>query len=141
MLNKVLGYILFPSRYGTGCFLLYNVGSRPVFSEHGLLSTVGYKLGPDKPAAYALEGSVAVAGAASVWLKDRLGCIDDVADVETLAARVPDSADCYFVPAFSGLFAPYWRPDARGVICGMTQFTSREHLCRAALESVAFQTR
>uniref|UniRef100_A0A667XRD7 Probable glycerol kinase n=1 Tax=Myripristis murdjan TaxID=586833 RepID=A0A667XRD7_9TELE len=127
--------------YGTGCFLLRNTGSKPVMSDHGLLTTVAYKLGRDKPACYALEGSVAIAGAVVRWLKDNLGIIDGSEELEKLAASVGTSYGCYFVPAFSGLYAPYWEPSARGIICGLTQFTNRSHLAFAALEAVCFQTR
>ncbi|KAK1169740.1 glycerol kinase-like isoform X3 [Acipenser oxyrinchus oxyrinchus] len=127
--------------YGTGCFLLYNTGQKPVMSEHGLLTTVAYKLGRDKPACYALEGSVAIAGAVVCWLKDNLGIIESPEEVEKLAASVGTSYGCYFVPAFSGLYAPYWEPSARGIICGLTQFTNRSHIAFAALEAVCFQTR
>nr|XP_017210931.1 glycerol kinase isoform X3 [Danio rerio] len=123
--------------YGTGCFLLKN----PVMSDHGLLTTVAYKLGRDKPACYALEGSVAIAGAVVRWLKDNLGIIQTSTELEKLAADVGTSYGCYFVPAFSGLYAPYWEPSARGIICGLTQFTNRSHLAFAALEAVCFQTR
>lgn len=126
--------------YGTGCFLMFQTGEQIVPATNGLLSTVAYKLG-EAPANYALEGSVAVAGALVQWLRDQLGIIRNSADVEALARSVPDTGDCYIVPAFSGLFAPYWRPDARGTITGMTRYTSRAHLARAALEAVAFQTR
>ncbi|RXM31667.1 Glycerol kinase [Acipenser ruthenus] len=127
--------------YGTGCFLLYNTGQKPVMSEHGLLTTVAYKLGRDKPACYALEGSVAIAGAVVCWLKDNLGIIQSPEEVEKLAVSVGTSYGCYFVPAFSGLYAPYWEPSARGIICGLTQFTNRSHIAFAALEAVCFQTR
>ncbi|XP_067297641.1 glycerol kinase isoform X4 [Pseudorasbora parva] len=127
--------------YGTGCFLLKNVGTKPVMSDHGLLTTVAYKLGRDKPAYYALEGSVAIAGAVVRWLKDNLGIIQTSTELEKLAADVGTSYGCYFVPAFSGLYAPYWEPSARGIICGLTQFTNRSHLAFAALEAVCFQTR
>ncbi|XP_016411174.1 glycerol kinase-like isoform X4 [Sinocyclocheilus rhinocerous] len=127
--------------YGTGCFLLKNVGTKPVMSDHGLLTTVAYKLGRDKPACYALEGSVAIAGAVVRWLKDNLGIIQTSTELEELAADVGTSYGCYFVPAFSGLYAPYWEPSARGIICGLTQFTNRSHLAFAALEAVCFQTR
>ncbi|XP_041114929.1 glycerol kinase-like isoform X2 [Polyodon spathula] len=127
--------------YGTGCFLLYNTGQKPVMSEHGLLTTVAYKLGRDKSACYALEGSVAIAGAVVCWLKDNLGIIQSPEEVEKLAASVGTSYGCYFVPAFSGLYAPYWEPSARGIICGLTQFTNRSHIAFAALEAVCFQTR
>lgn len=127
--------------YGTGCFLLRNTGSKPVMSDHGLLTTVAYKLGRDKPACYALEGSVAIAGAVVRWLQDNLGIIDSSEELEKLAASVGTSYGCYFVPAFSGLYAPYWEPSARGIICGLTQFTNKRHLAFAALEAVCFQTR
>ncbi|XP_050966264.1 glycerol kinase isoform X2 [Labeo rohita] len=127
--------------YGTGCFLLKNVGTKPVMSDHGLLTTVAYKLGRDKPACYALEGSVAIAGAVVRWLKDNLGIIQTSTELEKLAADVGTSYGCYFVPAFSGLYAPYWEPSARGIICGLTQFTNRSHLAFAAHEAVCFQTR
>lgn len=127
--------------YGTGCFLLRNTGAKPVMSEHGLLTTVAYKLGRDKPACYALEGSVAIAGAVVRWLQDNLGIIGSSEELEKLAASVGTSYGCYFVPAFSGLYAPYWEPSARGIICGLTQFTNKSHLAFAALEAVCFQTR
>ncbi|XP_028851648.1 glycerol kinase-like isoform X2 [Denticeps clupeoides] len=127
--------------YGTGCFLLRNTGTKPVMSDHGLLTTVAYKLGPDRPACYALEGSVAIAGAVVRWLKDNMGIIQSSAEIEKLAASVGTSYGCYFVPAFSGLYAPYWEPNARGIICGLTQFTTRNHLAFAALEAVCFQTK
>jgi glycerol kinase len=128
------------STYGTGTFLLMNTGARPVASQHGLLTTVGYRIGAE-PAVYALEGSVAVTGALIQWLRDSLGLIRDVREVEPLAASVPDSGGAYIVPAFSGLFAPHWRPDARGVIAGLTAFVTKAHLVRAALEATAWQTR
>jgi glycerol kinase len=126
--------------YGTGCFLLLNTGERPVPSSHGLLSTVAYQV-EGSPAVYALEGSVAIAGAGVQWLRDNLGLISAAPEVEALAAGVPDNGGVYFVPAFSGLFAPYWRPDARGVIAGLTRFADRRHLARAVLESTAYQSR
>ena len=125
--------------YGTGNFLIVNTGTEPVRSRHGLLTTVAYRIG-DEPAHYALEGSIAVTGSLVQWLRDNLGIISDSNEVEKLAASVPDSGGAYFVPAFSGLFAPYWRPDARGAIVGMTRFVNRAHLARAALEATAFQT-
>uniref|UniRef100_A0AAX7TDW8 glycerol kinase n=1 Tax=Astatotilapia calliptera TaxID=8154 RepID=A0AAX7TDW8_ASTCA len=128
-------------RYGTGCFLLRNTGTKPVISDHGLLTTVAYKLGKDEPACYALEGSVAIAGAVVRWLKDNMGMVQSSSEIEKLAAAVGTSYGCYFVPAFSGLYAPYWEPSARGIICGLTQFTNRNHLAFAALEAVCFQTR
>ena len=126
--------------YGTGCFMLLNTGTRPVLSENGLLTTVGYKLG-SKPAVYALEGSVAIAGALVQWLRDNLGLIESADDIEALAASVEDNGGVYFVPAFSGLFAPHWRSDARGVIAGLTRYVTKGHLARAALEATAWQTR
>ncbi|XP_076854548.1 glycerol kinase-like isoform X1 [Brachyhypopomus gauderio] len=127
--------------YGTGCFMLQNTGVKPVMSDHGLLTTIAYKLGKDKPAYYALEGSVAIAGAAVRWLKDNLGIINSSSDIEKMATAAGTSYGCYFVPAFSGLYAPYWEPSARGIICGLTQFTNKNHLAFAALEAVCFQTR
>jgi glycerol kinase len=126
--------------YGTGCFLLLNTGERPVLSTHGLLTTVAYKFGA-APACYALEGSVAVTGALVQWLRDNLGLIETSADIETLARTVEDNGGVYFVPAFSGLYAPYWKPGARGVIAGLTRYANKGHLARAVLEATAFQTR
>jgi glycerol kinase len=125
--------------YGTGCFMLMNTGGEPVTSMNGLLTTLAYKIG-DHPAVYALEGSIAIAGALVQWLRDNLGLISRSADVENLAGSVEDNGGIYFVPAFSGLFAPYWRADARGVIVGMTRFINKGHLARAALEATAYQT-
>ena len=125
--------------YGTGCFLLMHTGTTPVPSAHGLLTTVAAKLG-DAPATYALEGSIAIAGALVQWLRDNLGIIKHSEDIEALAASVPDNGDVYFVPAFSGLYAPYWRADARGVLAGLTRFASAGHIARAALEATAYQT-
>jgi glycerol kinase len=126
--------------YGTGCFMLMNTGTKPVASNSGLLTTLAYKFGK-QPACYALEGSVAVTGALVQWLRDNLGIISTSAEVETLANSVDDNGGIYFVPAFSGLFAPYWRSDARGVIVGMTRYINKGHIARATLESTAFQTR
>ncbi|HTQ95923.1 MAG TPA: glycerol kinase GlpK [Candidatus Acidoferrum sp.] len=126
--------------YGTGCFLLMNTGERPVPSTCGLLTTAGYKLGNAK-AVYALEGSVAITGALVQWLRDNLGLIQKSSDIEELARSVPDNGGVYFVPAFSGLYAPYWRSDARGVIAGLTRYANKGHLARAALEATAYQTR
>jgi glycerol kinase len=126
--------------YGTGCFMLLNTGPRPIVSRSGLLTTVGYKIG-DQPAIYCLEGSIAIAGALVQWLRDNLGLIDHSGDVEALAETVEDNGGIYFVPAFSGLFAPHWRTDARGAIVGMTRFVNKGHLARAALEATAYQTR
>lgn len=126
--------------YGTGCFLMFQTGERIIHSQNGLLTTVAYKLG-DSPAQYALEGSIAVAGSLVQWLRDQLGMIRSAPEVEELARQVPDCGDVYIVPAFSGLFAPHWRPDARGVMVGLTRFSNRSHIARAALEAVAFQTR
>jgi glycerol kinase len=126
--------------YGTGNFALLNTGKEIVRSKNGLLSTVCYKFG-DQPAMYALEGSVAVTGSAIQWLRDQLGIITNAAETETLASSVTDTAGVYFVPAFSGLFAPYWRSDARGVIVGLTRAATKAHLARAALEAICYQTR
>ena len=126
--------------YGTGCFLLMNTGERMVPSTYGLLTTVAYKLG-DAPAHYALEGSVAITGALVQWLRDNLGMIERSSDVETLARSVKDNGDVYFVPAFSGLYAPYWKDSARGVIAGLTRYANKGHLARAVLEATAYQTR
>ena len=125
--------------YGTGCFLLMNTGETPVASTSGLVTTVAYQLG-DKPAHYALEGSIAVTGALVQWLRDNLGLIKTSADIESLAASVADNGDVYFVPAFSGLYAPWWRADARGVIAGLTRYATAGHIARAALEATAYQT-
>ncbi|XP_076782048.1 glycerol kinase 2 [Arvicanthis niloticus] len=129
------------STFGTGCFLLCNTGQKCVFSEHGLLTTLAYKLGKDKPVFYALEGSVAIAGAVIRWLRDNFEMIRTSPEVENLAREAGTSYGCYFVPAFSGLYAPYWEPSARGIICGLTQFTNKCHIAFAALEAVCFQTR
>ncbi|WP_374313059.1 glycerol kinase GlpK [Microbacterium sp.] len=126
--------------YGTGNFLLVNTGTDIVRSESGLITTVAYRCG-DEPARYALEGSIAVTGSLVQWLRDNLGIIQRSEDVETLAATVDDNGGAYFVPAFSGLYAPYWRPDARGALVGMTRYVNKGHIARAALESTAFQTR
>jgi glycerol kinase len=126
--------------YGTGNFALLNTGTEIVRSSNGLLSTVCYKFG-DQPAMYALEGSVAVTGSAIQWLRDQLGIISSAAETEALASSVTDTAGVYFVPAFSGLFAPYWRTDARGVIVGLTRAATKAHLARAALEAICYQTR
>ncbi len=126
--------------YGTGCFMLLNTGTTPVASANGLLTTVCYRIGA-APAVYALEGSIAVTGSLVQWLRDNLGVIREARDVEALARSVPDNGGAYFVPAFSGLFAPYWRPDARGALVGLTRFVNLGHIARAALEAVAFQTR
>ena len=126
--------------YGTGCFMLLNTGAQPVASQHGLLTTLGYRIGEEAPV-YCLEGSIAIAGALVQWLRDNLGLIETSAEIETLAATVEDNGDIYFVPAFSGLFAPHWRSDARGVIAGLTGYANRGHICRAVLEATAYQTR
>ena len=126
--------------YGTGCFLIMNTGSRKVPSTSGLLTTVGYQISGSEPV-YALEGSVAVTGALVQWLRDNLGLISASDEVESLAASVEDNGDVYFVPAFSGLFAPHWRSDARGVIAGLTRFARKGHIARAVLEATAYQTR
>jgi glycerol kinase len=126
--------------YGTGCFLLVNTGTQVIQSNKGLLSTLAYKFG-DSPATYALEGSIAITGALVQWLRDNLGLITSSAEIEALASSVTDNGGIYFVPAFSGLFAPYWRSDARGVIVGLTRYINKGHLARAALEATAYQTR
>ena len=126
--------------YGTGCFLIFNTGEEIVHSKNGLLTTLGYKLGDAKPH-YALEGSIAVTGSLIQWLRDNLGMISSAPQVEELAAAVEDNGGVYIVPAFSGLFAPYWRADARGAIVGLTRFANKGHIARAALEATAFQTR
>ncbi len=126
--------------YGTGCFMLLNTGIKPVASKSGLLTTVGYKIG-NQPAVYALEGSIAITGALVQWLRDNLGIIKSSSEVEELARTVEDNGGIFIVPAFSGLFAPYWRSDARGVIVGLTRFINKAHLARAALEATAYQTR
>lgn len=126
--------------YGTGNFMLMNTGTEPIHSKNGLLTTVCYKIG-DAPAVYALEGSIAVTGSLIQWLRDNLDMFSDAPDVEYYAKKVEDNGGAYFVPAFSGLFAPYWRPDARGALVGLTRYVNKNHIARAALESVAYQTR
>ena len=125
--------------YGTGCFLLFNTGARPVASRHGLLTTVAWSQEGRGPL-FALEGSIAITGALVQWLRDNLGMIGSSAEIEPLAAQAEDCGGVYFVPAFSGLFAPHWRSDARGVIVGLSRFATKAHLARAALEATAFQT-
>ncbi len=126
--------------YGTGCFMLLNTGTKAVPSKNGLLTTLGYKIG-NQPAVYALEGSIAITGALVQWLRDNLGMIEKSSDIETLAATVEDNGGAYFVPAFSGLFAPYWKNEARGVIAGLTRYVNKGHIARAVLEATAWQTR
>ncbi|MCA9900563.1 MAG: glycerol kinase GlpK [Ardenticatenaceae bacterium] len=126
--------------YGTGCFMILNTGNKPVPSENGLLTTLCYKFG-EETAVYALEGSIAIAGALVQWLRDNLKMIDSAAEVEELAQTVKDNGGIYFVPAFSGLYAPYWKDDARGVIAGLTRYVNRGHFARATLEATAYQTR
>ncbi len=126
--------------YGTGCFLLLNTGTTPVTSQHGLITTVAYKMDNQKPV-YCLEGSIAIAGALVQWLRDNLGLISSAPEIESLAKTVEDNGGAYFVPAFSGLFAPYWRSDARGVIVGLTRYVNKGHIARAVLEANAYQTR
>jgi len=126
--------------YGTGCFLLMNTGDRLVHSKYGLLTTTAYKLG-EQPVQYALEGSIAVTGALVQWLRDNLGLIQKSSDIEPLAHSVGDNGGVYFVPAFSGLYAPYWKDNARGVIAGLTRYANKGHIARAVLEATAFQTR
>ncbi|WP_031515078.1 glycerol kinase GlpK [Streptomyces sp. NRRL F-5123] len=128
------------STYGTGTFMLMNTGETPVNSYAGLITTVGYRIGDAKPV-YALEGSIAVTGSLVQWMRDQMGLIGTAAEIETLAATVEDNGGAYFVPAFSGLFAPYWRSDARGVIAGLTRYVTKAHLARAVLEATAWQTR
>jgi glycerol kinase len=126
--------------YGTGNFLLLNTGNEPIQSKSGLLTTLGYKIG-DQPAVYVLEGAIAITGALVQWLRDNLGMISSSAEVEELAKSVDDNGGIYFVPAFSGLFAPYWKSDARGVIAGLTRYVNKGHIARAALEATAWQTK
>ncbi|MFI6349367.1 glycerol kinase GlpK [Streptomyces sp. NPDC050560] len=128
------------STYGTGTFMLINTGTKAINSYSGLLTTVGYRIG-DQPAVYALEGSIAVTGALVQWMRDQMGLISTAAEIETLASSVEDNGGAYFVPAFSGLFAPYWRSDARGVIAGLTRYVTKAHIARAVLEATAWQTR
>lgn len=125
--------------YGTGCFLIVNTGGVPKFSDNGLLTTPAYKLGPDAPCIYSLEGSIAIGGAAVSWLKDNMNLITSASEMEELASSVDDTGGVYFVPAFCGLFAPHWRKDARGAILGLTQFTTKAHIARATLAGLAFQ--
>ena len=127
--------------YGTGCFLLYNVGEKPVMSHHGLLATVGYHFGGKRKPVYALEGSIAVAGSAVQFLRNNFKFIEASPDINELAATVKDNGGCVFVTAFSGLFAPYWIDDANGTIFGITQFTERGHIARATMEATCFQTK
>ncbi|MBL8098929.1 MAG: glycerol kinase GlpK [Anaerolineales bacterium] len=126
--------------YGTGCFMLLNTGEKPVQSKAGLLTTLGYKIG-NKKAVYALEGSIAITGALIQWLRDNLSLIQASPEIEALAKSVEDSGGIYFVPAFSGLYAPYWKSDARGVIVGLTRYVNKGHIARASLEATAYQTR
>jgi glycerol kinase len=126
--------------YGTGCFMLMNTGEKAVFSNYGLLTTLAYKFSAE-PACYALEGSIAITGALVQWLRDNLGFIEKSSDIEALARTVSDNGGAYFVPAFSGLYAPHWKDDARGVIVGLTRFVNKGHIARAALEATAFQVR
>ena len=126
--------------YGTGCFLLMNTGTRKIDSTAGLLTTVGYKFG-EQQTHYALEGSIAITGALVQWVRDNLGLIEKSSDIESLARTVNDNGGVYFVPAFSGLYAPYWKDSARGVITGLTRYANKGHIARAALEATAFQTR
>ncbi|HVH86968.1 MAG TPA: glycerol kinase GlpK [Terriglobales bacterium] len=126
--------------YGTGCFLLLNTGKERVISKHGLLTTAAYQFGKEQPH-YALEGSVAITGALVQWLRDNLGIIQSSGEVETLARSVNDNGGVYFVPAFSGLYAPYWQANARGVIAGLTRYANKGHIARASLEATAYQTR
>ncbi|GAV78236.1 FGGY_N domain-containing protein/FGGY_C domain-containing protein [Cephalotus follicularis] len=129
------------STYGTGAFILLNTGEEIIQSKHGLLSTLAFKLGPQAPTNYALEGSIAIAGAAVQWLRDSLGIIASASEIENLALQVESTGGVYFVPAFNGLFAPWWRDDARGVCIGITRFTTKAHIARAVLESMCFQVK
>ncbi|KAI3670460.1 hypothetical protein L1987_87795 [Smallanthus sonchifolius] len=129
------------STYGTGAFILLNTGEEVVKSNHGLLTTLAFKLGKDAPTNYALEGSIAIAGAAVQWLRDSLGIISSAKEIEELAVKVDSTGGVYFVPAFNGLFAPWWRDDARGVLIGITRFTNKSHIARAVLESMCFQVK
>ncbi|KAK8950406.1 Glycerol kinase [Platanthera guangdongensis] len=129
------------STYGTGAFILLNTGDEIIRSSHGLLSTLAYKLGPRAPTNYALEGSIAIAGAAVQWLRDGLGIIGSASEIEDMAGMVENTGGVYFVPAFNGLFAPWWRDDARGVCIGITRFTTKGHIARAVLESMCFQVK
>ncbi|MEV0649850.1 glycerol kinase GlpK [Phytomonospora sp. NPDC050363] len=126
--------------YGTGSFLLLNTGETPVASKAGLVTTLAYRIGDEAPV-YALEGSIAITGALVQWLRDNLGIIDSADEIEALASSVDDTGDCYIVPAFSGLYAPHWRSDARGVICGLTRYITKAHIARAVLEATCWQTR
>jgi glycerol kinase len=141
MLGQRCGEREAKNTYGTGCFLLLHTGAAAVPSTHGLLTTVAHRLGPAAAPAYALEGAVAIAGQGISWLRDGLGVIESAADSEAVAGSVADSGGVYFVPAFSGLLAPWWAPDARGAILGLTQGTTRAHIVRAMLEAICFQTR
>jgi len=125
--------------YGTGCFMLMNTGTEPIQSKNGLLTTLGYKIG-NEPAVYALEGSIAITGALVQWIRDNLKMIEKSSDIEMLANTVEDAGGIYFVPAFSGLYAPYWKSDARGAIVGLTRYNTGGHLARAGLEATAYQT-
>ena len=129
------------STYGTGAFILLNTGQEITPSKHGLLTTLAFKLGAEAPTNYALEGSIAIAGAAVQWLRDSLGSIRSASEIEELASGVDSTGGVYFVPAFNGLFAPWWRDDARGVCIGITRFTSKAHIARAVLESMCFQVK
>jgi len=126
--------------YGTGCFLLMHTGHEPIQSRHGLITTLAYQFSGRKPS-YCLEGSIAIAGALVQWLRDNLGMFSSAPEVEILAGKVEDTGGMYIVPAFSGLYAPYWRPDARGVMVGLTRYINRNHIARAVLEATAYQTR
>jgi glycerol kinase len=127
--------------YGTGAFLLMNTGNKPAKSANGLLTTVAFQIGRSNPPIYALEGAVAYCGSTIQWLRDNMQMISDLSESETLASKVSDNGGIYFVPAFAGLFAPYWREDARGLVIGLTAFNTKEHICRAALEATSFQVK
>ncbi|KAI9597986.1 glycerol kinase [Syncephalis fuscata] len=139
--NALIKAKLRARKYGTGCFMLFNTGYEPVLSNHGLLTTVAYQLGANTTPSYALEGSISVSGAAVSWLQKNMGIISDVKDIDDVAGAVPDNGGVYFVPSFNGLFAPYWRDDARGCIVGLTHYANKHHIARATLEATCFQSR
>jgi glycerol kinase len=139
--NKCIEVGSAKNTYGTGAFMLFNTGEEVIPSNYGCLTTAGYRAGPNAKTIYALEGSIAVAGSSIKWLRDQMGLISDASDIGKYAAEVKDTGGVYFVPAFSGLFAPYWDDTAAGTIIGITGYTNRSHICRATLEATCFQTR
>jgi glycerol kinase len=139
--NKCIELGSAKNTYGTGAFMLFNTGEEVVPSNYGLLTTAGYRAGPKAKTIYALEGSIAVAGSSIKWLRDQMGLISEASDIGKYAAEVQDTGGLYFVPAFSGLFAPYWDDTAAGTVIGITGYTNRAHMCRATLEATCFQTR